>query len=72
MADTTEPSTTTVVTDLTQQEAHDYLQDLRIALLFPGTDFDSYGKGFEDDRQKYLDKIEEVKAYLATFPVPLN
>lgn len=60
------------VTTLTQQEAHQYLQDLRQAILNPGTDYDMWGKGFEADRQAYHDKIDELKNYLATFPVPLN
>lgn len=58
-----------VVSSLTQQEAHDYLQELTHSQVYaPGTEF------WPDnpvDSKLYSDKRAELVAYLKTFPVQI-
>lgn len=55
-----------VVSALSQQEAHEYLQDLTETVCNPGSEFYP-----EDpvDAKLYDDKRAELVAYLKTFPV---
>jgi hypothetical protein len=50
------------ISDLNLQQSLDYIQTLRMALIFPGTDFPA-----EDEKQShlYIDQIELVKKHLA-------
>lgn len=58
-----EPSMAVVnISALNVQQSLDYIQTLRLALIFPGTDFPA---GDEKQSMLYVDQIEAVKKHLA-------
>lgn len=56
------------VTTLTQEQAHNYRQELIQALLNPGIEFDLVGGEGERDEKLYADQLLKVDEYLNTFP----
>jgi hypothetical protein len=56
------------VTTLTQQQAHDYRQELIQALLNPGIEFDLVGGEGERDEKLYAAQLKAVDDHLNTFP----
>ena len=56
------------VTALSQHDASEYRQELIRALYNPGIEFDVAGEHGEKDKAFYKAKLEEVDAYLKSFP----
>lgn len=56
------------VSALSQHDASEYRRELIKALRDPGIEFDLAGEWAERDKAFYEKKLEEVDAYLKTFP----